>query len=160
MGELLTRRRGLILPSGGGPTPSGPLYPLDGTYKPTGAVSLTITNNSHWVLTGSGAINNALIYAYPKDLFQNKAINYSAEVSNFTIISGNGNSKYIRFGTPGSPDWFNLFSLADGEGTFTQEKKLTSSYQNLIRLHLNFGWSSGFGFEFDFKFYADGVWIS
>lgn len=158
MGELLTRRRGLILQSGG--AEASPLYPLDGTYSIGGSNKVVVTDHSHWVMTGSGAVQEKTIYSYPSSLFMNKDITFKAVISNLQIRKASGTGKKIRLGSTGSSHAIDLFEISSGDGTYTVQYKFIYGYQNLIRLFAHFNWSSSFDFEFDFKLYADDVWIS
>lgn len=156
------RRRELILPSGSGPTPSGPLYPLDGTYTTTNpSGTLVISNNSHWHYkkTQNGTLKYQ-VFAYPSSQFLNQSLTYRAEVSNITVITGSVSNKKIRLGNDGSAQIIDLCNLGDGDGTYSQVYEFTYSYQNLIRLYLTESWSTAWEVEFDFKLYADDVWIS
>ena len=154
MGNIL-RRRDMVQQGG-----AAPLYPLDGTHSLGGSSQVVVTNYSHWKMTGSGAISEKPIFSYPASLFINKDITYKVEISNLQIITASGTNKKIKLGSAGSSDIIDLFEIASGNGTYTVQHKFTYAYQDLIRLIAHFDWSSAFDFEFDFKLYADDVWIS
>ena len=156
MGNELIRRE-MIQQSG---AEASPLYPLDGTHSLGGSNQVVVTDHSHWVMTGSGAIAEKAIYAYPASLFKNKDITYKVVISNVQIITASGTGKKIKLGSAGSSQTIDLFEISSGDGTYTVQYKFTYAYQNLIRLIAHFNWSSSFKFEFDFKLYADDVWIS